>query len=116
MARNPAAEKRILPNQAFGNPVFGFDFLPKTLYLFFMVKTLISSKGQTTIPRQFLKRWKTSRVLWDTLPDGSARVSPQPDIMSLYGSMGNDVPYNPDEKKLARQAIGLNAAQEGLEP
>lgn len=80
-----------------------------------MVRTLISSKGQTTIPKQFLKRWKTSKVLWDTLPDGSARVSPQPDIMSLLGSAANDVPYNPDEKKLARQAIGLNAAQEGLE-
>ena len=35
--------------------------------------------------------------------------------MSLLGSAANDVPYNPDEKKLAHQAIGLNAAQEGLE-
>jgi len=80
-----------------------------------MVKTLVSSKGQTTIPKQFLKRWKTSKVLWDTLPDGSARVSPQPDIMSLLGSAASDIPYSPDEKKLAREAIGLNAAQEGME-
>ena len=61
-----------------------------------------------------LKKWKTSQVLWDMLPDGSARVSPQPDIMSLYGSMSDGSPEHPDEKKGARQAIGLNAAQEGL--
>jgi len=36
--------------------------------------------------------------------------------MSLLGSAASDVPYNPDEKKLARQAIGMNAGQEGMEP
>ena len=80
-----------------------------------MVKTRVSSKGQTTIPRKFLKLWKTSQVLWDLNPDGTARVSPAPDIMSLMGSAGSGKRHDPAEKKKTREAIGRNAAQEGLE-
>jgi bifunctional DNA-binding transcriptional regulator/antitoxin component of YhaV-PrlF toxin-antitoxin module len=83
--------------------------------LLIMVKTRVSSKGQTTIPRRFLKLWKTSQVLWDLNPDGTARVSPTPDIMSLLGSAADGKPHDPDEKQKARAAIGRNAAQEGLE-
>jgi len=79
-----------------------------------MVKTRISSKGQTTIPRHFLKMWKTSQVLWDLNPDGTARVSPTPDIMALLGSVAAKGPRDPDEKQKTRAAIGRNAAQEGL--
>jgi hypothetical protein len=79
-----------------------------------MFKTKISRKGQTTIPRRLLKIWKTSRVLWDINPDGSARVYPTPDIMSLRGSASGNKPFNPAEKAKAREAMGRNAAQEGL--
>jgi len=79
-----------------------------------MVRTRISSKGQTTIPRQFLRVWKTSQVLWDLNPDGSARVSPTPDIMSLMGSAADGKPRDPNEKKKTRHEIGRNAAEEGL--
>jgi len=75
-----------------------------------MVKTRISSKGQTTIPRRFLKLWKTSQVLWDLNPDGTARVSPVPDIMALMGSAAEGGLRNPDEKRGARAAMGRNAA------
>jgi len=85
------------------------------LYLFYMVKTRVSSKGQTTIPKRFLKMWKTDQVLWDLNPDGTARVSPQPDIMSLLGSAGDGKPPVTDEKRKARAAIGQNAAREGLD-
>jgi hypothetical protein len=78
-----------------------------------MVKTRISSKGQTTVPRSFLKIWKTSQVLWDLNPDGTARVSPAPDIMSLLGSAGNERPPEADEKRKSRAALGRNAAEEG---
>ncbi len=81
-----------------------------------MVKTKISSKGQTTIPREFIKLWRTSRVLWRRNPDGSARVSPAPDIMSLLGSASDGQPRDPDEKKQARREIGRHAAEEGLSP
>ena len=79
-----------------------------------MVKTRISSKGQTTVPRRFLKLWKTSQVLWDLNPDGTARVSPTPDIMALMGSIAGGGSRGHDEKEKARAAIGRNAAQEGL--
>jgi hypothetical protein len=83
-------------------------------YLLSMVKTRVSSKGQTTIPRRFLKMWKTSQVLWNLNPDGTVRVSPQPDIMALMGSVAGDGSSGPDEKSNTRAAIGRNAAQEGL--
>ena len=86
----------------------------KPLYIVNMVKTSISSKGQTTIPREFIKRWRTSKVWWRRNPDGSARVSPAPDIMSLLGSASDGKPRDPDEKKKARREIGRNAAEEGL--
>jgi bifunctional DNA-binding transcriptional regulator/antitoxin component of YhaV-PrlF toxin-antitoxin module len=82
--------------------------------MYSMVKTKVSSKGQTTIPRKFLKLWKTSQVLWDLNPDGTARVAPTPNLMSLLGSASDGKPRNPDEKKKARYEIGRNAFQEGL--
>jgi bifunctional DNA-binding transcriptional regulator/antitoxin component of YhaV-PrlF toxin-antitoxin module len=78
-----------------------------------MVKTHISSKGQTTIPSAFRKKWKVTQVLWESNPDGTARVSPTPDLMSLLGSAAHGKTRDPDEKKKARQALGRNAAQEG---
>jgi bifunctional DNA-binding transcriptional regulator/antitoxin component of YhaV-PrlF toxin-antitoxin module len=84
------------------------------VYLYNMVKTKVSSKGQTTIPRKILKLWRTSQVLWDLNADGSARVAPTPDIMSLLGSAATRASRDPNEKKKIRDAIGRNAAQEGL--
>ena len=46
-------------------------------------------------------------------PDGTARVSPTPDIMSLLGSAADGKPRGHDEKSRTRAAIGRNAAQEG---
>lgn len=79
-----------------------------------MIKTKISRKGQTTIPRHLLKLWKTSRVLWDLNEDGSARVSPVPDVMSLMGAASGAKRYDPAEKARGREAMGRNAAKEGL--
>ena len=76
-----------------------------------MVKTRISSKGQTTIPYEIRKKWKTSQVLWEVNPDGTARVSPTPDLMSLLGSAADGKPRDPDEKKKARQEMGRRAAK-----
>jgi len=67
-----------------------------------MVKTHVSSKGQTTIPAKFRTRWNTSEVAWEELPDGRAVVYPIPDIMALFGSAHTDQPYDPDEKAKAR--------------
>jgi bifunctional DNA-binding transcriptional regulator/antitoxin component of YhaV-PrlF toxin-antitoxin module len=69
-----------------------------------MVKTQISSKGQTTIPAKYRSRWKSKEVVWEDLPDGSAVVRPVPDIMSLLGSAGATPARDPGEKAKARSA------------
>ena len=69
-----------------------------------MVKTHVSSKGQTTIPAKYRARWKSVEVIWEDLPDGSAQVRPLPDIMALYGSAHSDLPRDPLEKSIARDA------------
>jgi hypothetical protein len=77
-----------------------------------MAKTNRSSEGQTTIPSTLRKKWKVSQVRWQLNPDGTARVSPAPPIMSLLGSAADGRPRDAREKKKARQAQGRNAAGE----
>ena len=67
-----------------------------------MVKTHISSKGQTTIPAKFRARWKSLEIVWEEMPDGSAQVRPVPDIMSLLGSAKSARPRDPNEKEKGR--------------
>jgi bifunctional DNA-binding transcriptional regulator/antitoxin component of YhaV-PrlF toxin-antitoxin module len=69
-----------------------------------MVKTHVSSKGQTTIPAKFRSRWKSLEVVWVELPDGSAQVRPVPDIMMLLGSARTAQTRDPKEKEKGRQA------------
>ena len=69
-----------------------------------MVKTHVSSKGQTTIPVALRKRWKSSEVVWEELPDGAALVRPVPDLMALFGSAHTAQPRDPAEKARARAA------------
>ncbi len=78
-----------------------------------MVKTFFSRKGQTTIPAEFRRRWKTSRILWQSNPDGSAVVRPVPTVSSLFGIANNGKPRDPLEMKKAREAIADDAAKEG---
>ena len=67
-----------------------------------MVKTLVSSKGQTTIPAKYRARWKSSEVVWEDMPDGSALVRPVPDILSLFRSASSAQLRDPEEKSKAR--------------
>lgn len=78
-----------------------------------MVKTQVSSKGQTTIPSHFRKKWKTSQVFWEAGPGGIAIVRPAPEVMSLFGIAGHSRPRDPQEMEKARQAI-VDDAKEGL--
>jgi bifunctional DNA-binding transcriptional regulator/antitoxin component of YhaV-PrlF toxin-antitoxin module len=68
--------------------------------------TNITSKGQTTVPHKFRKLWKARTVIWETCPDGSARVSPAPELGDLFGSAKSKIPRNPQEKSKARAAWG----------
>jgi bifunctional DNA-binding transcriptional regulator/antitoxin component of YhaV-PrlF toxin-antitoxin module len=76
-----------------------------------MVKTKISSKGQTTIPSQFRKKWKTSQVFWEAGPKGTVFVRPVPDAMSLLGIAGSHRPRDPQELEKARKAIAEEASE-----
>ncbi len=67
-----------------------------------MVKTLISIKGQTTIPAKDRTRWKSTQGVREDLPDGSALARPVPNILSLFGSANSAQLRNPEEKTKAR--------------
>ena len=78
-----------------------------------MVKTSITSKGQTTIPVELRRVWKTSEVWWESCEDGSARVRPVPDVMALFGAAHDRKPKDPEEKSKARAAMGRAAIRPG---
>lgn len=79
-------------------------------YTLAMVRTRITSKGQTTIPSEFRKNWKTSQVFWEEGPDGSAVVRPAPNAASLLGIAGDGRPRDPREMEQAHQAIADEAS------
>ncbi|MDX6767449.1 MAG: hypothetical protein SFU85_11740 [Candidatus Methylacidiphilales bacterium] len=68
--------------------------------------TSITSKGQTTVPRKFRKQWNSRTVIWESCPDGSARVRPAPHLKDLFGSAKTQTPRDPKEKIKARNAWG----------
>jgi bifunctional DNA-binding transcriptional regulator/antitoxin component of YhaV-PrlF toxin-antitoxin module len=74
-------------------------------YISGMVRTRITSKGQTTIPSQFRKKWGTSQVFWETGPGGSAVVRPVPGAASLLGIANNGRRRDPREMEKAFEAI-----------
>lgn len=76
-----------------------------------MVKTQISSKGQTTIPIELRKRWQSSRVTWTMNPDGSALVQPVPDVMTLFGKAGNSPKKKAAERSEAADSIAKDTAK-----
>ncbi len=71
-----------------------------------MVRTFITSKGQTTVPVEFRRVWKSTELLWESNEDGSVRVRPAPDIMKLFGTARSRLPRDPAEKSRARELIG----------
>ena len=71
-----------------------------------MVRTLITSKGQTTVPIEIRRQWKGAEILWESCPDGTARVRPAPDVMALFGAARSATPRDAREKVRAREAMG----------
>jgi bifunctional DNA-binding transcriptional regulator/antitoxin component of YhaV-PrlF toxin-antitoxin module len=71
-----------------------------------MVRTLITSKGQTTVPIEIRRNWKGTEILWEVCPDGTARVRPVPDVMALFGAARSATPRDPREKARARELQG----------
>jgi bifunctional DNA-binding transcriptional regulator/antitoxin component of YhaV-PrlF toxin-antitoxin module len=71
-----------------------------------MVRTFITSKGQTTVPVEFRRAWKSDEILWEKCDDGSVRVRPAPSVMALFGAARSSVPRDPQEKARSRELIG----------
>lgn len=71
-----------------------------------MTTTSITSKGQTTIPIELRKVWRTKAVVWETCADGTVRVRPVPDVMALFGAAHDGKPRDVDEKRITRDAMG----------
>ena len=71
-----------------------------------MVRTLITSKGQTNVPIEIRRQWKGAEILWEACPDGTARVRPAPDVMALFGAARSATPRDAREKVRAREAMG----------
>jgi bifunctional DNA-binding transcriptional regulator/antitoxin component of YhaV-PrlF toxin-antitoxin module len=91
-----------------------FDINPGWYYIPSMVRTHITSKGQTTIPSEFRKKWKASQVLWEEGPGGSAVVRPVPLAASFLGIAQNGKPRDPREMEKARQAIADESGEKTL--
>jgi len=72
-----------------------------------MVRTKVTSKGQTTVPIEIRRNWKDRDLVWEMAEDGSARVYPVPNVMELYGVAEDPKhPYDPQEKAKARTRMG----------
>ena len=78
-----------------------------------MVRTQVSSKGQTTIPVSFRNRWGASEVIWTSNLDGSASVRPAPDVMKLLGKAGSEQARLANEREIAAAAIAREAGKRG---
>ena len=84
------------------------------LYFIIMLKTIISSKGQTSVPTFFRNKWKTKAVFWQEAPDGSAIVQPVPDVNYFYGIANpKGLPRDPLEREKAWDAIAEEADRQG---
>ena len=86
-----------------------FDFACSFLTNHLMVRTLITSKGQTTVPIEIRRKWKGTEILWEACPDGTARVRPVPDVMALFGA-----PYNRFVPMFATNVLRVGATGFGL--
>ena len=74
----------------------------------------ITSKGQLTLPvaiRRSLRLGAKRKVHVAMSDDGVVTLRTLPDVMSFYGSLGGRVPYDPDEKRKARAAMGRRASR-----
>jgi bifunctional DNA-binding transcriptional regulator/antitoxin component of YhaV-PrlF toxin-antitoxin module len=75
----------------------------------------ITSKGQLTLPvsiRRALKLGVKRKVRVAVADDGTVTMRPLPDVMSFFGKLKNDTPYDPQEKIRAREAMARRARKD----
>jgi len=74
----------------------------------------ITSKGQLTLPisiRKALKLGVKRKIRVAITQEGVVTMRPLPDVMSFFGALKNNLPYDPHEKDKAREAMGRHTAR-----
>ncbi len=74
----------------------------------------ITGKGSLTLPphmRRALNLKARSKVRLELMNDGMVTLRPVKEVQSCFGILKNSAPYNPNEKRLARAAMGARAAR-----
>ncbi len=82
------------------------------------ITSVVTSKGQMTLPAPIRKAFKIGtqnrRVCFELCPDGSAKIYPLADALSLRGALADPArPYDPMESEKALAAWGKEAARKG---
>jgi hypothetical protein len=58
------------------------------------------------VPVEFRKEWVSNEIYWERCDDGSVRVRPVPDVLSLFGAAKSALPKTADEKAAGRALMG----------
>ncbi len=79
---------------------------------------MVTSKGQMTLPAPIRKAFKIGslhrRVRFELCKDGSARLYPVADALSLKGALANPSrPYDPKEREKAWAAHAKEVVRKG---
>lgn len=79
------------------------------------IVSVVTSKGQLTLPSALRKAWKIGsegrRVCFEPSEDGSVRLHPVPDALSLQGALADSSrPYDPLESEKAMAQLAHEAA------
>ncbi len=75
----------------------------------FQKDIVVTSRGQLTLPMQVRKAMqlgKKRKLRLTMSRAGQVTLRPLPDVMSLFGSLKNELPHDLREKAKARHAIG----------
>jgi bifunctional DNA-binding transcriptional regulator/antitoxin component of YhaV-PrlF toxin-antitoxin module len=83
------------------------------------ITSVVTSKGQMTLPAPIRKAFKIGtqnrRVRFELCKDGSARIYPVPDALSLKGVFADPSrPYDPKEREKAWAAVAKESARKGF--
>jgi bifunctional DNA-binding transcriptional regulator/antitoxin component of YhaV-PrlF toxin-antitoxin module len=83
------------------------------------ITSVVTSKGQMTLPAPIRKAFRIGtlhrKVRFELCKDGSAKIYPVPDALSLKGVFANpSKPYDPKEREKAWAAHSKEVVRKGL--
>ena len=74
-----------------------------------MQSSTMTSKGQTTVPKQVreaLNLKPHQKMIWEIKADGTVEVHPQPSLIDFIGCLKSDIPFPglKEEREAVRQS------------